>query len=63
MNTHGVNFKLVKHADRDFRVEFWQSAVFYTCKEFRTRAAAKTYKQNKEAFFARNPDAYLFYPE
>lgn len=63
MNTHGVNFKLVKHADKDFRVEFWQGDVFYTSKEFRTQAAAKTYKQNKETFFDRNSGAYLFYPK
>ena len=43
MNMHGVNFKLVKHADKDFRVEFWQGDVFYTSKEFRTQAAASTY--------------------
>tara|TARA_R100000808_G_scaffold1581_1_gene7055 strand:- start:164 stop:376 length:213 start_codon:yes stop_codon:yes gene_type:complete len=63
MNMHGVKFKIVKHNDTGFRVEYWQNDTFWTSKEFYTQAAAKRHKKQKAAFYARNPGAYLFHPE
>ena len=33
MNIHGVEFKIVKHANH-WRVEYWQAGTFWTDKEF-----------------------------
>ena len=62
MNIHGVEFKIVKHANH-WRVEYWQAGTFWTDKEFRSQAAAKRHQKEKAAHYTQTPGAYLFHPE